>query len=155
MDIGRKQILVRVFIGLGFVVLYLMSTLIGAYETSMGHRDSTWLSTACSLIYIFGNFGLLYATWHYRLMDTIPVIGAFWLIGAIGFLFQLVGRDAPIFLWISVLPVAFGFVYDFSPFWRQVIDMGIYLLYFFVPIFCGTLTFFLWRKDRRIGRGKP
>ena len=94
MDIGRKQILARVFIGLVFAALYLISILVGFLETSMGYQDSTWLSTACSLIYIFGNFGLLYAAWHYRLMDTIPVIGAFWLMGTIGFLFQLLGRDA-------------------------------------------------------------
>ena len=154
MDIGRKQILARVFTGLVFAALYLLSTLVGFFETSMGYRDSTWLSTACSLIYIFGNFGLLYAAWHYCLMDTIPVIGAFWLMGTIGFLFQLLGRDAPIFLWISVLPVALGFVYDFSPFWQGIVDAGMYLLYFAIPILCGVLVFLLWRKSRRIGRGK-
>ena len=152
MDIGRKDLLSRVFIWVGFVILYLLTVYQGLYQTALlTNPTKPWIS-ALSILFLLLNLAVIWFSFRKGFLDVLLLIGLFWLSGTVGILWEwCTGNPIPI-LGISALPLVVGMAYDgVGQFWYYVVFAVVYSV---LPILCGILVFLLWRKGHRIGREK-
>lgn len=150
-DVDRKRILHRIVIGISFAILWVLSTVIGGYQTGLQNWNSNLISTFFSCMYIFGNFALIYYGYRISFVDVLLIIGAFWFLGAVGMLWALINdHTIPIFSWVSVLPVIIGFAYpSLGKVWNIVLTIFELILFFGIPIICVVLSVRLWKHVKR------
>ncbi len=147
MDIGRKDLLPRIFIWVGFAVLYLLIVYQGLYQTTLlTNPTKPWISVL-SILFLLLNLAVIWYSFRKGLLDVLLLIGLFWLSGTVGILWELcTGNPVPI-LGISALPLVVGMAYDgVDPLWYYAVFAVVYSV---LPILCGVLIFRFWKKAKK------
>ncbi len=147
MDIERKDFLSRIFIWVGFVILYLLTVYQGLYQTALLTNSTKPWASALSILFLLLNLAVIWYSFRKGLLDVLLLIGLFWLSGVVGILWELcTGNPVPL-LGISALPLVVGMAYDgVDQMWYYAVFAVVYSV---LPILCGVLTFRLWKKAKK------
>ncbi len=112
MDIERKDFLSRIFIWVGFVILYLLTVYQGLYQTALLTNPTKQWVSALSILFLLLNLAVIWYSFCKGFLDVLLLIGLFWLSEVVGILWELcTGNPVPL-LGISALPLVVGMAYN-------------------------------------------
>ena len=141
----KKTCYADLYILAAFLVLWCLCSFIGMYYSS------TWIGVVCTVMYITAHVVFLYYAYQYRLLAILVILGIFWLLGAVGMLWGLMGdHTIPLFFLVSVIPVFVGFAYgNLGNIWDMVFLIIDFILFLGIPTACAVLSVRLWKHVKR------